>query len=452
MARPTSKRSTTPKPSARTTAVTAQRARAAREQVVQPQHGHPRKSASWGLTPGEFAALPPDRRAELHQAARQERHQVALTVAQLLTTMGVIAGLILTGLGLSQTAQSIEESRKSQKIAQDSLDLSRKGQANDRFTKAVEQLGSDQKDVKLGGIYALEKTIWDSPDYHQAVLDVLAAYLREHDPDTDVKSSKPALLATDLQAAVTVLGRNPATTGSTGSYAVDLTGVRLMRGNLSGVNLSRSYMRDATLSGSNLAKAALGSAELYQAGLSNTLLSDADLRRANLYAADLSSALIYRANMSDATLVKANMTDAELAGSNLARAQIYGANLTRANLEGADLTDANLSGANLTHASFSRANLSRVNLLGTTLNRAGLHGANLTGVFLVDQNLAGMDMVGVNLTGANLAGANLSGANLNGARLDRANLNGANLAGAVGLPPAEQLKKVTMWNADTNWP
>jgi aspartyl-tRNA synthetase len=32
--------------------------------------------------------------------------------------------------------------------------LSREGQVTDRYTKAIEQLGSDKPDVRTGGIYA----------------------------------------------------------------------------------------------------------------------------------------------------------------------------------------------------------------------------------------------------------------------------------------------------------
>ena len=40
--------------------------------------------------------------------------------------------------------------------------LSREGQVTDRYTKAIEQLGSDKLDVRIGGIYALERIAHDS--------------------------------------------------------------------------------------------------------------------------------------------------------------------------------------------------------------------------------------------------------------------------------------------------
>src|SRR4051794_25603678 len=42
------------------------------------------------------------------------------------------------------------------------LRTSREGQITDRFSKAVEQLGNDKVEIRLGGIYALERVARDS--------------------------------------------------------------------------------------------------------------------------------------------------------------------------------------------------------------------------------------------------------------------------------------------------
>ena len=50
----------------------------------------------------------------------------------------------------------------------------------DRYTKAIEQLGSDKLDVRIGGIFALERIARDSARDHPTVMEVLAAFIREH--------------------------------------------------------------------------------------------------------------------------------------------------------------------------------------------------------------------------------------------------------------------------------
>jgi len=58
--------------------------------------------------------------------------------------------------------------------------LSREGQVTDRYTKAITQLGDETLNVRIGGIYALERVARDSAKDHPTVMEVLAAFIREH--------------------------------------------------------------------------------------------------------------------------------------------------------------------------------------------------------------------------------------------------------------------------------
>lgn len=42
--------------------------------------------------------------------------------------------------------------------------LTRRGQVTDRFTKALERLGSDQRYLRIGGVLALEQIVQDAPE------------------------------------------------------------------------------------------------------------------------------------------------------------------------------------------------------------------------------------------------------------------------------------------------
>ncbi|MEU8364953.1 pentapeptide repeat-containing protein [Nonomuraea sp. NPDC048882] len=46
------------------------------------------------------------------------------------------------------------------------------------YTKAAEQLGSDQAPVRLAGLYALDRLAQDTPELRQTIVDVFCAYLR----------------------------------------------------------------------------------------------------------------------------------------------------------------------------------------------------------------------------------------------------------------------------------
>lgn len=59
------------------------------------------------------------------------------------------------------------------------LVFNREGQITERFTRAVEQLGNERTDVRLGGIYALERIARDSRRDHEPIMEILSAYARE---------------------------------------------------------------------------------------------------------------------------------------------------------------------------------------------------------------------------------------------------------------------------------
>ena len=55
-----------------------------------------------------------------------------------------------------------------------------RAQVTERFTRAIDQLGSEKLDVRIGAVYALEQIARDSAELHWPITEVLTAYLREH--------------------------------------------------------------------------------------------------------------------------------------------------------------------------------------------------------------------------------------------------------------------------------
>ena len=300
--------------------------------------------------------------------------------AEASTRTGLIAGL--AGLGALGSLA----------IASRTYRLTQQGQITDQYTKAIEQLGSDKLDVRLGGVYALERIAADSQRDHPTVVEVLSAFVREHSHPTrttapnptiakvlaallrgrsvpaEVQQSSPARSGdndpkgpapqpkptTDVQAAVTVLGRLPQRRGvSRGDLSSALlAGARLGGANLSGARLDRANLSGARLGGANLSdawlnRANLSDAELDRANLSDAWLAGADLSGAGLGGADLSGAALFGADLSGAGLNRANLSGARLNRANLSGARLGGANLSDAWLDRADLSGAGLDGADL---------------------------------------------------------------------------------------------------------
>jgi hypothetical protein len=93
------------------------------------------------------------------------------------------------------------------------IELMRSAEVTDRFTRAIEQLGSETSHVRMGGIFALERIARDSPDESAYVVDTLAAFVRERLPAHSVGAGGHVrtleVRAPDAQAALTILCRPP---------------------------------------------------------------------------------------------------------------------------------------------------------------------------------------------------------------------------------------------------
>src|SRR5215472_8488533 len=63
----------------------------------------------------------------------------------------------------------------------------RQRRITESFSKAVEQLGSDKLEVRLGGIYALERISQESPRDYWTVMETLTAFVREGTQRTEAK-------------------------------------------------------------------------------------------------------------------------------------------------------------------------------------------------------------------------------------------------------------------------
>jgi hypothetical protein len=306
-------------------------------------------------------------------AVRTLRLQTARDAARgRLLTLGAgifaVGALWFTARNFTLARRQVDLARQAMEVTergqQRTLELTEQGQVTDRYTKAIEQLGSDKLNVRIGGIYALERVARDSSRDHPTVMEVLTAFVREHSreqwPEAE-PGAEPSPQATrpDVQAAVTVIGRR---NREHDQQRIDLAGV-----NLPGANLGHAYLGHAYLDHAKLVAADLSRADLTEADLTEADLTSAYLAFAKLTGADLSRADLTRAYFGGADLARANLTDAKLG-----RAGLSGANLTGANLAAADLTRAYLGATNLTSANLSYTNLADANLMYAKLDGANL--------------------------------------------------------------------------------
>ncbi|MFQ5816055.1 MAG: pentapeptide repeat-containing protein, partial [Candidatus Hydrothermarchaeaceae archaeon] len=225
------------------------------------------------------------------------------TLAQIFGGLFILVGLYLTYRRIAATERNVE-------IAQRTLEASQEGQITERFTRAINQLGNDMLQIRLGGIYALERIAIDSERDHWPIMEVLTAYVRVQAPwreDQSEGDEPPPELRTDIQAVMHVIARRKSTfregqaTWSLDLHQVNIRMAILRGAQLQGVMFWQAHLEHAGLSGAHLEKAFLMQAHLQHASLDGAHLERADLRWANLNKANLSNAHLEGANLMNAT-------------------------------------------------------------------------------------------------------------------------------------------------------
>jgi hypothetical protein len=288
-----------------------------------------------------------------------------------LVGIGALGTLWLNRRAQRFTAETLRVGQENLQLAkrsqEQSFELAERGHLTDRYTKAIAQLGDDNLDVRLGGIYALERLATDSENDRDqtTIVEVLSAFVRVHsDPVYRLRGHLAWLgleklkqsgrerrlaeehvgeysLPVDVQAGVTVLGR-----------------LRVC-----------PKVRRADLPGACLRKVKLDP----EANLTGADLGDK---------ADLTGAKLVGVNLIGVDLHGANLTEARLERAKLRKAWLAGAHLNKAHLVGADLTDVTLVGVwangNWYSLGKARLELNKEDLSRADWSRADLSGADLT--------------------------------------------------------------------------
>jgi uncharacterized protein YjbI with pentapeptide repeats len=331
----------------------------------------------------------------------------AALVTGLRTAVVAFAAALGAGIALFYTARTYR--------------LTRRGQITDRFTKALERLGSDEIYVRIGGILALEQIVRDAPE--QAATDaahVLGHFIRRRTPraltaptaalptlDSQGKALPDAPDA-DVQAALSALTRAESRTHVDSREKLNLRGLHLAGADLRQADLTGADLSGVTLTKADMYEATLTEADLREATLTKAVLSGATLTKANLSRATLTKAHLPGATLTMANLFRATLTEANLRGATLIEADLSRAILTKTNLRATDLTKAHLHGATLTEANLFMAWMPRADLHGATLTKVSLRKARLMGAYLREATLTETNLFKTALPGADLRGADLS--------------------------------------------
>ncbi|MFD8566808.1 pentapeptide repeat-containing protein [Streptomyces sp. NPDC059639] len=271
------------------------------------------------------------------------------------TLLQVVGGLVVL-FGAYATWRQL-------RVSQDGLRATQEGYVTDRFSRAVDQLGSDKLDVRIGGLHALWRIAEQSVRDREAIISIQAAYLRTHLPWPPAQPDSPAAdvhindvapletRAADVQVALTALG---VLCQHREQSWVNLSITDLRRADCDGlwfpeVNFDHACMEAASFYRANLTQASLVSVTMRHVDLTTSILC-----RARFVLADLRAAKLVRTDLRDADFTDADLREANLRKADARGAMFHRTDLRMADLRGIDLSTANLVGARLTGAVVSQ--------------------------------------------------------------------------------------------------
>ena len=370
--------------------------------------------------------------------------------------IAAVGALIYNGRALDYNGRSLD-------ITSQQIKLAEQGQITERFSKAVDQLGSagpDRLGVRIGGIYALERIMHDSSPDQPTIIEVLTSFARSSAataPQSGTKVLPARSSSGDVEAALIVLGRR--NVDNDGPAEINIHGTMMRDAIIRPIksctwSLGRAKCSEAPstnldhvdLSGADVSGSELTGLSLWGADLSETNLTATDLSDVNIVRGILPRAQLVKARLVSTTLIDADLSGADLSGADLTSAVLSGASLHGANLSGAqmgkarlgyidahgapDVLGADMRGANLRRAHLIGADLLRANFQAADMRDADLRQAKFLGSTMRKADLRGADLRGADLREADLQGADLRGADLRGVDLHRTDLGGARLEGA----------------------
>jgi hypothetical protein len=268
---------------------------------------------------------------------------------------------------LQQSEAALQQANTAAQRHESQVEADREQQITESFGRAVDQLGSEKLETRLGAIYTLERIARESARDHWPIMETLTAFIRKRAPWTPERAwlasgeeqvaaeegrrraySSPA---TDVQAALTVIGRRR----------------------------EEHERPDPTPAGRF--------PDMYPFDLRRLDLRGTDLRGADLRGANLNRALLARSHLEDANLTKAHLRDALFFDEPLEQRTVADGRL-RAHLEGATLICADLSGAIFWCTHLEGADLGSAVTNGASFKGAHLKGANLGGTEITEEHLA----------------------------------------------------------------
>ena len=287
---------------------------------------------------------------------------------------------------------------------EEQIDLQRKQRTDDRFTTAVELLGSSETSARTEAIYSLYHLAIEDKKYRKEVSQILCSHIRSKTNEPDYKEEHKDRPSNEIQTTIDLLLKNQ--DGNKGLYCQD-------------------FAKEKSFPQANFKYAYLVKADFNRAQCQK-----ADFNRAQCQKANFSFAQCQAANFNAAQCQKANFLNAQCQGANFNKAQCQGASFFKAQCQEAYFWDAHCQGAGFILAHCQAADFSNAQCQGAYFRSAQCQGAYFRSAQCQGAKFTLAQCQGANFTLAQCQGADFRSAQCYGACFNHAQFQGANFSAA----------------------
>ncbi len=230
------------------------------------------------------------------------------------------------------------------------IDLQIEQRTDERFTTAVNLLGSNETSARTGAIYSLYHLALEEEKYRKEVAQILCSHIRSKTNEQDYQKNHKNRPSNEIQTTIDLLVRD--TNGNTGIYCQD-------------------FAQNEKFPTANFAHAYLVTAIFFKAQCQNADFRFAQCQEAYFYQAQCQGAIFTKAQCQEVYF-----TEAQCQGANFIYAQCQGAYFDQAQCQGASFFHTQCQGASFFHTKCQGASFFHTKCQGTDFSQTQYQGAS----------------------------------------------------------------------------
>ena len=277
----------------------------------------------------------------------------------------LIGSALIAIIGLKLFLHRLEKQEKQ-------IDLQRKQRTDDRFTTAVELLGSSETSARTGAIYSLYHLAIEDEKYRKEVSQILCSHIRSKTNEPDYKKEHKERASNEIQSTIDLLLKDK--NGNKGLYCQDFA----KEENFPKANFEYAHLVNANFSFAQCKGAIFNHAKCQGANFDYAQCQGAHFNTAQCQGANFTFAQWQGAKFTSAQCQGAYFDKAQCQGAKFIHAQCQGAGFSYAKCQGADFYKAQCQGAGFNHAQFQAANFDETHFQGAYFNKAQCQGARFS--------------------------------------------------------------------------